>query len=131
MVQVTDEAGLDGAIATFNGDTVAGSYTIDISGTITEGPQASGCRSMFMRSTTKRRRHPGDRRHRGQRRDAGWRREVSRLLVYSGNVTIENLAIIDAKAIGGVGGSGGGGGGAGLGGGLFVAGDNATAPAVR
>jgi hypothetical protein len=43
--------------------------------------------------------------------------------VYSGNVTIEDLTIQDAKAIGGAGGSGaeGGGGGAGLGGGLFVA----------
>src|ERR1700683_4950513 len=42
--------------------------------------------------------------------------------VYAGNVTIEDLTIADAKAVGGTGGSGdqGGGGGAGLGGGLFV-----------
>jgi len=46
------------------------------------------------------------------------------LFVYSGNVTIENLTIADARAVGGAGGSAaiGGGGGAGLGGGLFVAG---------
>jgi large repetitive protein len=65
------------------------------------------------------------------------------LFIYSGNVTVENLAIDNAAAIGGNGGlltgvfdgsgsgGGGGGGGAGLGGGLFVAGtDNGgTAPA--
>jgi hypothetical protein len=48
------------------------------------------------------------------------------LFVYAGNVTIENLKIQDAHAVGGAGGakgvsSAGGGGGAGLGGGLFVA----------
>ena len=42
------------------------------------------------------------------------------ILAYAGNLTIENLTIADASAIGGAG-SGGGGGGAGLGGGLFVA----------
>jgi hypothetical protein len=43
--------------------------------------------------------------------------------VYAGDVTIENLTILDAVAIGGAGGSGAvaGGGGAGLGGGLFIA----------
>jgi autotransporter-associated beta strand protein len=43
--------------------------------------------------------------------------------VYSGNVTLENLTIVDALAQGGAGGAAaaGGGGGAGLGGGLFVA----------
>jgi hypothetical protein len=43
--------------------------------------------------------------------------------VYAGDVTIENLTIRDAVAIGGAGGSGAvaGGGGAGLGGGLFIA----------
>ena len=44
------------------------------------------------------------------------------LLVFGGDVTIENLTIADAAAIGGAGGLHGGGGGAGLGGGLFVAG---------
>ena len=39
---------------------------------------------------------------------------------FGGNVTIENLTIASATAIGGAGGAGGGGGGAGLGGGLFV-----------
>jgi autotransporter-associated beta strand protein len=43
------------------------------------------------------------------------------LFVYGGNVSIENLTIANAQALGGAGGSGGGGGGAGLGGGLFVA----------
>lgn len=45
------------------------------------------------------------------------------LFAYAGGVTIKNLTIANAKAIGGAGGSGitGGGGGAGLGGGLFVA----------
>ncbi len=45
------------------------------------------------------------------------------LFVYAGVVTIENLTIENAAAIGGAGGQGsfGGGGGAGLGGGLFVA----------
>jgi autotransporter-associated beta strand protein len=44
--------------------------------------------------------------------------------VFAGNVTLENLTIANAKALGGAGGNGGagGGGGAGLGGGLFVAG---------
>jgi hypothetical protein len=43
--------------------------------------------------------------------------------VYSGNVTIEDLTVANAAAMGGTGGEGvlGGGGGAGLGGGLFVA----------
>ena len=46
------------------------------------------------------------------------------LFVYAGAVTIENLTISDAAAIGGAGGSGDpGGGGAGLGGGLFVGGN--------
>jgi len=44
--------------------------------------------------------------------------------VYAGDVTIENLTIANAAAIGGAGGADGGGGGAGLGGGLFVAGTN-------
>ena len=44
--------------------------------------------------------------------------------VYAGNVTIENLTIANAKALGGNGGSGGGG-GAGLGGGLYVANNSA------
>jgi hypothetical protein len=51
------------------------------------------------------------------------------LFIYSGDVTIDNLSIVDAVAVGGAGGGGGnsslgggGGGGAGLGGGLFVAG---------
>jgi hypothetical protein len=42
------------------------------------------------------------------------------LFVYSGTVTVENLALQNMKALGGSGGQGGGG-GAGLGGGLFVA----------
>jgi autotransporter-associated beta strand protein len=42
------------------------------------------------------------------------------LFVYGGTVSIENLTIANAKALGGAGASGGGG-GAGLGGGLFVA----------
>lgn len=44
------------------------------------------------------------------------------LFAYSGNLTVENLTIAAAHAVGGAGGSGGGGGGggAGLGGGLFV-----------
>jgi autotransporter-associated beta strand protein len=62
------------------------------------------------------------------------------LFIYSGDVTVENLAIDNAAAIGGNGGNfngqsylstGGGGGGAGLGGGLFVAGtaNGGAAPA--
>src|SRR5580692_684451 len=49
------------------------------------------------------------------------------LFVYSGVVTIENLTVANAKAVGGnaVNGAGGGG-GAGLGGGLFVANDTAN-----
>ncbi len=45
------------------------------------------------------------------------------LFVYAGTVSVENLTIANARAVGGSGGSGGddsGGGGAGLGGGLFV-----------
>ena len=53
------------------------------------------------------------------------------LFIYSGDVTIENLSIVNATAVGGA----GGGGGAGLGGGLFVAGsgdpDQAVVPDVR
>ena len=49
--------------------------------------------------------------------------------VYSGAVTIEDLTIQNAAAIGGVGGSGGGGGGAGLGGGLYVADNTADGAA--
>jgi hypothetical protein len=45
--------------------------------------------------------------------------------VYQGNVTVENLTIEDALAVGGAGVSGGGG-GAGLGGGLFIAGNNSS-----
>ncbi len=56
------------------------------------------------------------------------------LFVYAGTVNISNLAINDAKAVGGAGGAGGfvgGGGGAGLGGGLFVAsGGNVTLSSV-
>jgi hypothetical protein len=36
MVDVTDEAGLNAAIAAINGTTIAGSYTIKITDTITE-----------------------------------------------------------------------------------------------
>jgi hypothetical protein len=43
------------------------------------------------------------------------------LFVYSGAVSISDLTIANARALGGAGGGGGGGGGAGLGGGLFVA----------
>jgi hypothetical protein len=45
------------------------------------------------------------------------------LLAYAGNISVDDLSISDADAIGGAGGSGAapGGGGAGLGGGLFVA----------
>ncbi len=45
------------------------------------------------------------------------------LLGYAGNISVDNLSIADADAIGGAGGAGAaaGGGGAGLGGGLFVA----------
>ena len=52
------------------------------------------------------------------------------LFIYSGTVTIENLTIANAKAVGGAGANGGGG-GAGLGGGLFVGNDaaNGAAPA--
>ena len=42
MVQVTDETGLDNQIAVFNSETIAGTYTIDISGTITEGSAGPG-----------------------------------------------------------------------------------------
>src|SRR5712675_1859152 len=48
------------------------------------------------------------------------------LFVYSGTVTIKNLTIANAKAVGGAGGDNGGGGGAGLGGGLFIANDTAN-----
>jgi autotransporter-associated beta strand protein len=53
--------------------------------------------------------------------------------VYSGHVTIENLTIADAKAVGGAGGSGAdaGGGGAGLGGGLFVGSSANVTPSRR
>jgi autotransporter-associated beta strand protein len=50
------------------------------------------------------------------------------VFVYSGNVTLENLAITNAVAQGGNGGNYGGGGGAGLGGGLFVAGTSSGNP---
>src|SRR6516164_510731 len=43
------------------------------------------------------------------------------LFVYSGTVTVDDLSITSAAAVGGAGGAGGGGAGAGLGGGLFVA----------
>jgi hypothetical protein len=51
------------------------------------------------------------------------------LFVYSGNVTIENLTIANAKAVGGAGGAGAGG-GAGLGGGLFVAAAGTNGPGI-
>jgi hypothetical protein len=46
--------------------------------------------------------------------------------VYSGDVTIDNLSVVDMNATGSSGGAGGGG-GAGLGGGLFVAGSDGQA----
>jgi hypothetical protein len=42
-------------------------------------------------------------------------------VVYSGDVTFQNINVVNTVAVGGDGGAGGGGGGAGLGGGLFVA----------
>ena len=47
--------------------------------------------------------------------------EYRGLFDYAGDLSVENLTIANAKAVGGAGGAGGGGGGAGLGGGLFVA----------
>ncbi len=98
MVQVTNEASLDAAIAAFNADTVATTYTIDISGTITEGSaglglpldlyaidnQTAGVTLVIDGTAGGGSTLDGDGKYRG-------------LLVYSGNVTIENLAINDAK----------------------------------
>ncbi len=124
---VTSEAQLNDAIATFDGETSAGTYTIDLAGsTITEGTDGGGGLPLDLYAISNA--HAGvsvvidggggtldgDGKYRG-------------LLVFAGNATIENLTIQHAAAIGGAGGSGGGGGGAGLGGGLFVAGTNVVA----
>ena len=110
---VSDETGLNNAILEFNADTVAGIYTIDVSGTITEGTDlyaidssAPGV-SLLLLGTGGNGGLDGAGQFRG-------------LFVYGGVVSISNLAITDAVAVGGAGGTAGGGGGAGLGGGLFV-----------
>ena len=126
-IDVSNEAELNQALATVDAAT-AGSYLIQFTGNITEGTDG-GAKITYGSQTLD---APldlyavnlasgvlltidgggytldGDGKYRG-------------LLVYAGNVTVQDLTIADAAAIGGAGGLQGGGGGAGLGGGLFVA----------
>ena len=92
MTVVTDEAALNDAILVYDTAAQIGVTTIDISGVITQGTGGSG----------------------GTIDGVGLYRG---LLVYAGDLSIQNLTIRDAKAIGGAGGTGGGGG-------LFIAGTN-------
>jgi len=114
---VSTFADLDAAIQTAD-DTSSGDVTITISGTITESHDLyainlqSGV-SLTIDTTGGGGTLDGDGLYRG-------------LFVYQGDVTVQDLTIDDAAAIGGNGASGGAG-GAGLGGGLFVAGTTAGA----
>ena len=129
-IDVSDEAELNQAIATVDAAS-SGSYVIQFAADITEGTD-SGTKITYGSQTLDAPadlyalnlssgvtltiegggyKLDGDGKYRG-------------LLVYAGNVMVQNLTIADAAAIGGAGGgasAGGGGGGAGLGGGLFVA----------
>src|SRR5271168_2528050 len=103
VTNVTNEAQLNAAIQAF--DAGSTSLTIDLTGTITETTDLYAINNVT----------PGvtlviD----GQGGTLDGARQYRGLLVYAGNVTIENLTIADAAAVGGVG-------GAGLGGALFVA----------
>ena len=104
------EAQLNAAIAALDGTTVAGTYTIALTGSI---GLATALNALNL--------HAGvsvviD----GQGNLLDGLNTQRGLFVYVGVVTIQNLTIQNAAAAGGNGGSGGGG-GAGLGGGLFVA----------
>jgi hypothetical protein len=111
-----DFASLDMAIQNLDSTTIAGSYTISITGTIDETNDlyafnlASGVDVTII----------------GNGGTLDGAHQYEGLFVYQGNVTVENLTIADAAAIGGAGAVRAGG-GAGLGGGLFVAGPNAEA----
>jgi hypothetical protein len=105
---VSNETQLNDAIAAFDTATVAGSYTIDIAGTITEGTDGGGLPpdlyainngntgfSLVIQGTG-----GGG----GTIDGAG---QYCGLIVTSGVVTISDLTIADAAAIGGAGGTGG------------------------
>ncbi|MGA9869193.1 MAG: hypothetical protein WBQ75_22395, partial [Acetobacteraceae bacterium] len=120
MTTVTDETELNQAIAAIDGITAAGTYTIDIAGTITEGTDTGAGLPPDLYAINL---QPGvslviDGGGTGTLDGANAYRGF---FVYAGDVTIENLTIANAVAIGGAG-DGGAGGGAGLGGGLFVTG---------
>jgi len=100
-------------VDTANAETVAGTYTIDVSGTIDLGGQvpeiklASGVDLDIVGGNN------------ATLEGAGAGTPDGGLFVYSGDVDISNLTIQEAYSVGGTG-TNGGGGGAGLGGGLFV-----------
>jgi hypothetical protein len=112
---VATEGAFNTAIAAVDGETTAGNYTIDLSGSIGETADLSAIALHTGVTLT----IDGG----GGTLDGGG--AYRGLFVYAGNVTIGNLTIADAAAVGGAGGTSGGG-GAGLGGGLFVAGTNAS-----
>jgi hypothetical protein len=115
---VGTEAQLDAAIATLDG-VLSGSYTIIFTGNIAETADPTAINLQNGVSLT----IDGD----GHTLDGGSAHRG--LFAYDGTVTIEDLTIAHALAVGGAGGSGGGG-GAGLGGGLFIAGADVTLSGV-
>ncbi len=126
---VTNEADLNAAITAANA-AAPGSYTIEIGAQInlTTALAAidlhSGV-SLSITGTTADGSAPHPQTIDGENDQRGF-------FIYSGDVTIDDLTIANAVAVGSAGASGGGGGGAGLGGGLFVAGSvgQAVVPVV-
>jgi hypothetical protein len=115
---VTTEAGLNAAIV--NADTLGnqGAITIKIAAGISLGSPLEAINPAFGNTVTIEGTNSSGSAAEVQTLIGGTQRG---LFVYTGTVTIENLALDDMTAQGGAG-SDGGGGGAGLGGGLFVAG---------
>jgi hypothetical protein len=126
MPTVTNETALNAAIVQADSAT-SGSFEIDISGTValTSALEAINLHSGVSLTISG-----------GTGAALDGLNTQRGLFVYSGDATIENLTIKNAKAVGGAGGSAfvAGGGGAGLGGGLLVAGsgdpDQAVVPVV-
>ncbi|HEX4259762.1 MAG TPA: hypothetical protein VHY76_01555, partial [Acetobacteraceae bacterium] len=126
-IDVSTEAQLNQAIATVDGET-AGDYVIQFATTIAEGTDSGGT-AVFQGTTVD---LPQDLfalnlvagvslTIDGAGNTLDGSNAFRGFLAYAGDITIENLTITDADAVGGAGAFGGGG-GAGLGGGLFVAG---------
>lgn len=119
-IDVASEADLNNAIKQYDTAT-GGSFTIDITRNITLGTDGAGGLPLDLYALSNSSNVALVIDGGGNTLDGAGK--YRGFLVYSGDVTIENLAINDAAAVGGNGASGGGG-GAGLGGGLFVAGTN-------